>query len=60
MDLDEVRCGDMDWLEQVHDTDRGWALVNAVMKLWVPKCGEFLDYMKTGYLLKKYSAPWSR
>ena len=24
------------------------------------KCGEFLDYIKTGYLLKKDSAPWSK
>jgi hypothetical protein len=23
------------------------------------KCGEFLDYLKTGFLLKKDSAPWS-
>ena len=23
------------------------------------KCGEFLDYLKTGQLLKKDSAPWS-
>ena len=24
------------------------------------KCGEFLDQMKTGRLLKKASAPWSQ
>ena len=24
------------------------------------KCGEFLDWMKTGQLLKKDSAPWSK
>ena len=23
------------------------------------KCGEFLDWLKTGWLLKKDSAPWS-
>ena len=23
------------------------------------KCGEFLDYLRTGYLLKKVSAPWT-
>ena len=23
------------------------------------KCGEFLDLLRTGYLLKKDSAPWS-
>ena len=24
------------------------------------KCGAFLDYLKTGYFLKKDSAPWIR
>ena len=24
------------------------------------KCGEFLDYVRTGLLLKKDSAPWSK
>jgi len=24
------------------------------------KCGEFLDHLQTGYLLKKDSAPWSK
>ena len=24
------------------------------------KCGEFLDWMRTGYFLKKDSAPWSK
>jgi len=27
--------GDMDWID-VADRDRWWALVNAVMTLWVP------------------------
>jgi len=34
MDLQEVGCGGMDWIELAHD--RGRALVNALMNLRVP------------------------
>ena len=27
----------MDWIDQAQDRDRWWALVNAVLNLWVPK-----------------------
>jgi len=36
MDLQEVGCGGIDWIEQALDSDRWWALVNEVMNLRVP------------------------
>jgi hypothetical protein len=37
MDLQEVVCGYMDWIELAQDGERWWGLVNAIMKLGLPK-----------------------
>jgi ribosomal protein S2 len=41
--IQEVRCGNMDWIELAQDMERWGALVNALMNFRVPRnAGNFL------------------
>jgi hypothetical protein len=43
IDLQEVGCEGMDWIKLAEERGGWWALVNAVINLWVPQnVGNFL------------------
>ena len=49
MDLQEVGCGSMDWIEVARDRDKWRALLTAVMNLLVPQnAAKFNYYVKYG------------
>jgi len=47
LDLQEVGCGGMDWIDVAQDRDRWRSLVDMVVNLWVPfNAGNYLTSLK--------------
>jgi hypothetical protein len=40
IDLQDMRCGGLDWIDLVRDRERWWSLVNAVKNFRVPQNAE--------------------
>jgi hypothetical protein len=47
MDLHEVGCVGVDWIELAQDRDSLSAFVTTVMNLGFHKCAEFIDWLRT-------------
>jgi hypothetical protein len=61
MDLTEVGCKVVDWINLAQDRDRWRALVNTVISLSdSTKWWKFLEWLSSYWLFKKGSAPWSQ
>jgi hypothetical protein len=59
LDLQDVGCEGMGWIDVTQDRERWRALVNAAMNLRIPQNAEnFLTSLEP--VLKKDSAPWSQ
>ena len=58
LDLQEVGYGYMDWIGRAQDRQVADACECGNEPSGSVKCGEFLDYLQTSYLLKKDSTPW--
>jgi hypothetical protein len=43
MELEELKCKIVQWIQLVQDRTQCWAVVNMAVKLRVPKRGEFLN-----------------
>jgi hypothetical protein len=55
----ETLDGGINLIGRAQDKDRWRAFVKAGMNFGSIKCGEFLEQLRTCWLLSKDSAPWS-